>query len=352
VKEPVIAFIGAGAVADYHAYALGALHFYYPGVPRIVPSAVTSSRAETRDAFATRHGIRDSLPLDDLVKRTDIDTVYILSPNAFHYAHLNAALSMSGVRRIYVEKPLCTTDEERTSIAAMASDADSVRIQMGFQFLHTSAARYAHEQWREGTFGAPIHFHVRYLHSAYLDEGYRARRAERLRPAPEGGAMVDLGSHAFSLAAAFLGNSLEVVDALENTVFPGMQSDFCTVALCRDPSTGAIGTVTASRVSAGAGELLEMEVRGTKGGFRFSSETADSLELFSTGGETRTIVTASDYRPHSEFPKRTVHGGWLRSLVHAQYVFISGMEENPAVDLQHGLTVQRLLLDVTRKLRH
>ena len=46
--------------------------------------------------------------------------------------------------------------------------------------------------------GNPLHFEVKYYHSDYLKQDYRDKRASRLTPAPDGGAMADLGSHAVS----------------------------------------------------------------------------------------------------------------------------------------------------------
>ncbi len=109
--------------------------------------------------------------------------------------------------------------------------------------------------------------------------------------------------------------------------------------------------VMASRVSAGAGELLEVELRGTMGGFRLSTENAEFLELFSLSSDKSQILrTSSGYTPLSTFPNRVVLGGWLRSLVHANYLFLNDQEDDPFADLRHGLTVQRLLRDAARHL--
>jgi predicted dehydrogenase len=349
MKECHIAFIGAGAVAAYHAYALTVLPFYYADAPRAELVAVTSATESTRQAFAARYGFRDALAIDDLAKRSDIDSVYIVSPNAAHYEHMQLVGAMPHVRRVLIEKPLCVSEEEARGIEA--GDWGATRAQLGFQYLQSSVVREAHRRWRGGELGTPVHFQARYLHSGYLDPAYRARRASRLKAAPEGGAMVDLGSHAFSLAAAFLGNGLEVVDAMGSGAFPDVESDLCTIALCRDRASGAAGTVTASRVSAGAGELLELELRGTRGGFRFSTEDAETLEVFSTdAGESRLLRTASHYAHHNEFPKRPTLGGWLRSMVHASYLFLTDAGEPPSADLRHGLTVQRLLHETARRI--
>jgi len=348
-----IAFIGAGGVAAYQAYALRALPSFYRDAPPVELVAVTSPTEEHRTSFAARHGFAAAVPIEALAARTDVDTLYILSPNARHFAHLQLAASMPGLRRVYIEKPLCVTEEEERAIAAgELSFAPGVRITAGFQFLRSSPARYAHQLWRERDFGPPVHFQARYLHSGYLDAGYRGARAVRLRPAPEGGAMIDLGSHALSLIAAFLGEELEVVEARQSRGFDGVASDLCTIALCRDRASGAVGSVTASRISAGAAELLELEIRCERGGLRFSTDEPETVEVFSsTAGESTIVRTRGDFSPYSEFPKGGTIGGWLRSFVHAAYLFLNDLDEPPQTGLRHALTVQRLLREATQRLR-
>jgi predicted dehydrogenase len=346
MKDRRIAFVGAGAVAHCHAYALAALPFYYPDCPTIHRVAVTSASVTSRETFADRYGFQFRLSPEELWERSDIDTVYILGPNATHYTHLVKALAMPAVRRIYIEKPLCVTEAEERAITQLIPSLKDTAIQLGFQFLQMSPVRRARELWNEATFGPPIHFHARYLHSGYLDKDYRDRRRERMRPTPEGGALADLGSHALSLMSTFLGVGLEVVEAVQGGRLPdtSSDSDLCTVILCRDSARGAVGTVTASRVTAGAGEILESEIRCFNGGFRLSTESPETLEVFSASSEQSTIVNcASDFRPHSQFPGRSYPAGWLRSFIHANYLFLNDLERGSVPDLQHGLVVQRLI---------
>ena len=347
MEDRRVAFVGAGAVAHYHAYALAALKFYYQHHPAVHCVAVTSATAENREAFAARYGFEYALATQDLWRRTDVDTVYILSPNALHYTHLASALTMRGVRRIYIEKPLCTSEaEERGITEELLRSAEGKSVQVGFQFLQMSSVRRARLLWQQNRFGAPVHFHASYLHSGYLDQDYRRQRAERLKPTPEGGALGDLGSHALSLMTAFLGDGIEVLDAVEGPRFSDVppDSDLSSIVLCRDRTSGAVGAVTASRVSCGAGEVLEGEIRCADGGFKFTTERPETLEVFSaTAREASILNCASDFAPHSQFPHRACPAGWLRAFVHANYLFLSGSDGLPAPDLRHGLTVQRLL---------
>lgn len=345
-----VAFDASGSHASVHAYALSALPHYYPDAAKVIRVAVTARTPASRQAFAARNGFAEALTPEDFWKRRDIDAMVLLSPNASHYPHLRKALEMR-VRRIYVEKPICVTQQEEAELAELLRKLpkDTV-IQTGFQFLQMAAVRRALRWWcKDGLGGKPVHFHVRYLHSGYLEPSYRQARGWRLKPAPEGGALADLGSHAFSLLVAFLGEGLDVVAARQSGVFEDVpaESDLCTTVLLHDKTSGAAGTLIASRISAGAGDELALELRGTQGALRFSTNQPDVLQTCRTDqqGRWETVYCGSDYRPVTHFPAPHASAGWLRPLVHAQYLFFGGIDdEAPLIpDGWHALLVQRLV---------
>jgi predicted dehydrogenase len=344
-----VAFIGAGGIARAHAFGLAALPFYYDNAPAIVRKTVTSATPESRTRFAERFGFNDAIALDDLWSEKDIDTIFILGPNDSHYPHFEHALKMDSVRHIYLEKPICASRDEELAISRLIKTLpQGKKIQTGFQFLQMANVRLAMRLWREIDFGKPIHFFARYLHSGYLGTEYREKRRSRLKIAPAGGAMADLGSHPLSFLAAFLGDGLDVIAAEKSGDFedvpPG--SDLCSTALLRESKSGAQGSVTASRISAGSGDWLELEIMCTKCAFRVSTKNPDILEFYPGGnaGEWQTIHCGSDYLPATKFPSLSMPSGWLRSMIHAHYLFFGGEDEHAYVpDITHGLTVQRLV---------
>jgi predicted dehydrogenase len=349
-----VAFLGAGGIARAHAFALGALPYYYPEGPRGRKLAVASATAESRWAFADRFGFAEALSPEDLWARDDLEALYILTPNEWHAPHLRRALAMEGLERIYLEKPICVTRAEARELEALAADLPAGRtVQVGFQYLQMAPVRRALQLWHAGEVGAPIHFHARYLHSGYLDPAYREERRSRLTA--ENGAIVDLGPHAISLLVAFLGNALRVVDARQSGSFPDVPpaSDLCTTVLLEEEASGAVGTLLASRISAGAGDLLELELRATRGALRISTEQPDVLWLYRRGAPEgwRELYCGSDYAPATTFPGGRFPAGWLRSLIHAHYLFLGGEDPQATVpDLRHGLAVQRALLCIQEHL--
>ena len=353
MQDRRIAFVGAGNVAHCHAYALAALPYYYRDCPIVNKVAVSSASLESRKAFAKKYDFQFHLSPEELWERSDLDTVYILGPNATHYSHLVKALAMRSVRRIYIEKPLCVTEAEERAITELLPSIRDVTIQVGFQFLQMSSVRRALQVWKEAGFGSPVHFHARYLHSGYLDKDYRKGRQERMKPTPEGGALADLGSHVLSLLSTFLGDDMELIEAVQGGRLPDTlpNCDMCTVILLREPTSGAVGTATASRISAGAGEVLECEIRCVNGGFRLSTERPETLEVFSASSDQSTTLNcASDFEPHSQFPGRSYPAGWLRSFLHANYLFLNDVDRSSVPDVRHGLIVQRLIRQTSQRL--
>ncbi len=349
-----IGFIGAGGIARSHAYSLNSLKFYYNDAPGIEFTAVCSANPSSRETFAKRFGFMKACDLDEFITERNINTVFILGPNSVHYEHLKAVLTMKGIKRIYLEKPVCSGREEEIAIKKLAEEHSSVSVQVGFQYLYTAAVREALIFWKSVRMGNPVHFDLKYYHSDYLKKEYREKRVSRLTPAPDGGAMADLGSHAISLIVAFLGNKLKITGAMQAGHFDDVPegSDLFSLINVMDEKTLAVGTISASRISAGTGDDLSMELYAEKGALRYSSAAPDYFEFYTAdSGLWSKMITGSNYRPVTSFPSGHVPPGWLRAMVHAHYVFLTGGSSELFIPgIEHGLEVQRLVRETAEHL--
>ena len=354
-EKAIIGFIGSGGIARSHAYSLNSLRYFYNDAPDIDFKSVCSATKESRESFARRYGFIKSYDIQEFVEDQTINTVFILGPNKVHYEHLKSALGMTSVKRIYLEKPVCSNLEEEKAMAGLILDHPSIKIQVGFQFLFSATIGAMLNLWKSGKLGNPIHFDLKYLHSDYLRKEYRDRRQSRLTPAPDGGAMADLGSHSLSLLIAFLGKDLRITNALQGGHFEDVREDsdlFSLISICDDAS-GAVGTLSASRISAGIGDHFSVELFAQKGAIRYSSVSPDFFEYYEeeSGVWNRQIV-GSDFKPASTFPSPHVAPGWLRSMMHAHYVFLTGNDTNEFVPgIEHGLAVQRLVTQTAEHLK-
>lgn len=343
-----VGFIGAGGIARAHVYAIEALKFYYDQIPEIILESVTSSRQESREQFAQKYGFLTAQSADEFFANENLNAVFILGPNKVHFEHFEKALKMPEVKYIYLEKPVCSSLEEEKRMKDLLEQTDSsVKIQVGFQYLQTSAVREGLKFWKSGVLGKPVHFDLKYYHGDYLQEEYRKKRVTRLTPAPDGGAMADLGSHGISLLMAFMGEQLQITSALQAGDFEGIPagSDLYSSLSLFEQQTGAVGNMSASRISSGSGDLVHLEIYAEKGAFRYSSQHSEYYEYYLEGSDqwVKQIV-GSNYKPITSFPSGHVPPGWLRSMVHAHYLFFSGDDaEANIADLRHGLAVQRIV---------
>ncbi len=343
-----VGFLGAGGIACAHAYSIQALKYYYNDVPCLVTESVASVRKGSRDVFAKKFGFSKAEAVGDFFKNEKIEAVFILGPNKVHFEHFRMALQMPNVKYIYLEKPVCSSIDEEKAMGELLSEfGGGVKIQVGFQYLQTSSVREALAFWGSGKLGRPIHFDLKYYHGDYLQPSYRKKRITRLTPAPDGGAMADLGSHGISLLLAFLGGDLQITGALQGGNFPDVpgNSDLFSSLSLVDTETGVVGNMSASRISSGTGDLVHLEIYAEKGAFRYSSQHSEYFEYYLEGGNQWVKqMVGSNYKPVTSFPSGHVPPGWLRSMVHAHYCFFTGADGGAFTpDLKHGLAVQRIV---------
>ncbi len=350
-----VGFLGAGGIAQAHVYSIQALPFYYKEVPQIVLESVASAREESRTGFAQKFGFNQAQSVEEFSKNERLEAVYILGPNKIHFEHFKMALKMPKVKSIYLEKPVCSSlEEEEKMKELLEKHGASVKIQVGFQYPQTSSVREAIKFWKSGKLGNPIHFDLKYYHGDYLQSAYREKRVTRLTPAPDGGAMADLGSHGVSLLMAFLGEDLEITGALQGGSFddvPAGSDLFSSLSLV-ESKTGAVGNMSASRISSGTGDLVHLEIYAEKGAIRYSSHNSEYFEYYLEGSNQWVKqMVGSNYKPVTSFPSGHVPPGWLRSMVHAHYRFFTGDDaESFNTDLNHGLAVQRIVRETAEHL--
>jgi len=356
MKNIKVGFLGAGGIAQAHVYAIEALKFYYKQVPEIILESVASARKESRESFAKKFGFNKAQSVGEFAENETIDAVFILGPNKVHFEHFELALKMPGVKYIYLEKPVCSSLDEEQKMKNLLEQSDSaIKIQVGFQYLQTSSVREGLKFWKTGELGKAIHFDLKYYHGDYLQKAYREKRVTRLTPAPDGGAMADLGSHGISLLMAFMGEDLQITSALQAGDFEGVPagSDLFSSLSLFEPQTGAVGNMSASRISSGTGDLVHLEIYAEKGAFRYSSKNSEYYEFYKEGSnQWIKQMVGSNYQPVSSFPSGHVPPGWLRSMVHAHYQFFTADDrEATLADLNHGLAVQRVVRETADHLR-
>lgn len=248
-----IGLIGLGRMGQVHARILARQ------VERARLTAVADVDRERARLTAERLGVPDwhDNPAD-LLARSDIHAVYIVTPSHTH-AELVEAAARAG-KDIFCEKPLALTLADTDRAIAAAAQA-GVRLQVGFMrrtqpdYLRLKTAIQA------GELGRPALFR-----STQRDAD--APPASFCDPAVSGGIFVDMGIHEFDLARWLFDDEIKVVQAVASTlVFPALAAvgDLDNACVNLQLRGGGVGTVDLSR-NARYGEDIRTEVVGSAGG--------------------------------------------------------------------------------------
>jgi NDP-hexose-3-ketoreductase len=173
--------------------------------------------------FAERFGAEDAGGYRELLKRDDIDAVYLPLPTGLH-AEWIAEVLESG-RHVLVEKPMtmCRVDTER--LLRLAEERGLV-LRENFTFPFHGQHRAVRELLVDGTIGE-----LRGIVAAFGIPPLPATDI-RYQRALGGGALLDVGVYPVGAAALYLGDDLAVVGAT-GTTDPAHGVDVAGAALLR-----------------------------------------------------------------------------------------------------------------------
>ena len=244
-------FIGAGAIANFHARAVAAAR----GARAI---GVVSRRRSTAEAFAKEHGLgfaSDSVP--ELLQQPGLDAVCITTPSALHLEPALAAIRAG--KHLMIEKPLDSTVEGTDHILREAEKA-GVRVGSIFQARFGDAARQVKAAVEAGRFGRMVlaSCYVKWNRTADYYTGWKGKLAE-----DGGGAVINQAIHGVDLLQWFAGMPVEVFAWTTRRVHTRIESEDTSVAALKFDS-GALGTIEAS-TALWPGFARRLEICGENG---------------------------------------------------------------------------------------
>src|SRR5690349_12794854 len=222
-------FIGAGAIANFHARAVAAAR----GARAI---GVVSRRRSTAEAFAQEHGLgfaSDSVP--ELLKQPGLDAVCITTPSALHLEPALAAIRAG--KHLMIEKPLDSTVEGTDHILQEAEKA-GVRVGSIFQARFGDAARQVKAAVDAGRFGRMVlaSCYVKWNRTTEYYTGWKGKLSE-----DGGGVIINQAIHGVDLLQWFAGMPAEVFAWATQRVHRIESEDTCVAAL--KFGSGAFGTI-------------------------------------------------------------------------------------------------------------
>lgn len=244
-------FIGAGAIAHFHARAVVAA----TGAQAL---GVVSRRRATAEAFAKEHGIGFSGDsVDELLKLPGLDAVCITTPSALHLEPALAAIRAG--KHLMIEKPLDATVEGTDRILDEAGKA-GVRVGSIFQARFGDAARALKAAIDAGRFGRMVlaSCYVKWNRTDEYYTGWKGKLSE-----DGGGAVINQAIHGVDLLQWFAGMPVEVFAWTTRRVHTRIESEDTSVAALKFAS-GAFGTIEATTAT-WPGFSRRLEICGENG---------------------------------------------------------------------------------------
>jgi predicted dehydrogenase len=187
--------------------------------------AVAARSEGSASRFAARFGVPNAVAgTDALMERTDVDVVYIATPNEQHAEHCLKAIEAG--KAVLCEKPFALTAAEARQVAARAG-CKKIFCMEAMWMRFAPAVREALVLAREGRLGRLEFF------SGQLGFPYSPDPESRLFRRPGGGALLDLGVYPLSLAQALFGSPVRVISTAELSA-SGVDEQFAAVLSYQD----------------------------------------------------------------------------------------------------------------------
>lgn len=220
-----------------------------------------------------------------------IEAVSIVTPNHMHAPAIRAFLD-AGIH-VICDKPLATTLAEALSLREAAQISGLV-VALTHTYTGYPMLRQARAMVRNGDLGEIRIVHVEYAQdwlATKLEDGGNKQAEWRSDPARAGagGAIGDVGTHAFNLAGFVTGLEPDALCAELTTFVAGRRLDDNAQIMLRYEN-GARGSLWCSQVAIGNENEVGLRVYGSKGALEWAQRDANQL-VWSSLDQNRQIIT-------------------------------------------------------------
>ena len=219
-----------------------------------------------------------------------IDFVSIVTPNDAHFEPAKAFLD-AGIH-VVCDKPLALTLEQAEELARIVERTGCV-FALTHNYTGYPLVRHARHLFQSGQMGVVRKVIVEYLQDWLmepLEKQGSKQAAWRTNPAESGigGAIGDIGTHAFNLLEYVTGDLVTRVSADLTTFLPDRKLDEDVNALLRLQSGGK-GVLTVSQVATGEENGLRLRVYASKGAIAWSQENPNYMDVYRHGQPRETL---------------------------------------------------------------
>jgi predicted dehydrogenase len=257
------------------------------------PKRARASAAKLPIAPERAYGSFEEMAKSEAARDDGIDVVAIVTPNHLHHPVAKAFLE-AGIH-VICDKPMTTTVDDALDLVQAVRRTGLV-FGLTHNYTGHPMVREARARVQAGELGT-----IRVVQAEYpqdwlttkLEDTGQKQAAWRTDPARSGagGAIGDIGSHAFNLAAFITGLEAESLCADLSTFVAGRRVDDNCHVLLRYAG-GARGMLWACQVAPGKENALQVRVYGERGGLEWRQERPDQLHLFPYGQPPQLISRA------------------------------------------------------------
>ena len=293
-----VALIGLGYASDFHIPAVVAN-------PRLRLVAVSDLDSVRLSAAARRWSVDAVADSRQLVARSDVDVVGILTPPTSHLEI--ALLALAAGKHLVIEKPITASLDEADRLIAAASASRS-KVVVAYVLRFVRQVRMIRDLLTQGELGDVEILRVLASTPEMLSPTAPAHRRDRQQG---GGSVIELGVHHYDLWSHLLGASIESVHAMSRSERFHDQSTVVTARM-------ACGSLATTCVSLCGADQYQVEVIGSKARATASLLRYDGLEVVAAGsrGGVGAVKMAALARAVRDLPyaiRSSRHGGTFRA---------------------------------------
>ena len=283
--------IVAGALASTPEKALASGEELGLAADRIYPDFATMAAAEA-------------------AREDGIDAVSIVTPNHVHYPAAKAFLE-AGIP-VICDKPLTSNGEDARALAEVAEHTGTAFV-LTHNYTGYPMIRQAREMIERGDLGDLRLIHVEYIQD-WLSEDLESegiKQAEwRTDPkqAGAGGAIGDIGTHAFNLVGFTTQKQVERLSAQLYSFVKGRRLDD-NAHVILDYAGGTKGVLLATQVAPGYENEIRLRVSGTKGSIEWSQSSSNYLRYSPLGAAPQTMTRGGPVAGEAATAASRIPGG-------------------------------------------
>lgn len=314
--------------------------------PRTQLAGAADTNPELRARFTRANDVEAHADITDLLKRPDIDGVYIATPHQFHREH--AVMAALRGKHVMVEKPMALTLADCDAMIE-AAERHRVVLIVGHTHSFDPAVRIMRDIVARKELGRLAMMTM----WNYTDFIYRPRRPEELDTALGGGILFNQIPHQVDVARFLSGSPLRSVRAMAGILDPRRPTEGCCTAFL-DFADGSAATITYSGYDhfdsdelhgwvGSTGQVKSPNHGATRRAWLALAGASEELQLrqerYGYGANSRFSASGAPHQPHFGIMVASCELGDMRPIANGVAIYgESGVREVPIAAGSSGRT--------------